>query len=94
MHPAAQRYFNMDLDDQKKVQILLCKRALEVWEHLVPDNLSYRESVAGSKQVFKRRQLPRWRMLYAASASRWRLLKMHREKSRWVKTGWKPSATA
>ena len=58
MHPAAQRYFDMDLDNQKKVQILLCQHALDAWEGLVPANLGYRESVAGSAQVFDA-QLPR-----------------------------------
>ena len=52
MHPAAQRYLNLDFDDQKKAQIFLCKRALEIWERLVPENLSYQESVAGSTQIF------------------------------------------
>ena len=58
MHPAAQRYFDMDLDNQKKVQILLCQHALDAWEGLVPANLGYRESVAGSAQVFDAK-LPR-----------------------------------
>jgi hypothetical protein len=58
MHPSAQRFFAMHDEDQKKVQIRLCQRALEVWESLVPDDLSYRESVLGSKQTFDAK-LPR-----------------------------------
>lgn len=68
MHPVAQSYLKMDPADQKKVQLLLCERAREVWEALVPPNLKYHESVAGSEQVFDV-QLPR-RVLHAVLSGR------------------------
>jgi coproporphyrinogen III oxidase-like Fe-S oxidoreductase len=58
MHPSAQRFFNMHAEDQKKVQIRLCQHALEVWESLVPKDLTYRESVLGIRQSFNAK-LPR-----------------------------------
>jgi hypothetical protein len=58
MHPSAQRYFSMHVEGQKKVQIRLCQHALEVWESLVPADLTYLESVLGSKQTFDAK-LPR-----------------------------------
>jgi hypothetical protein len=51
MHPAAARYLAMNIAGQKQVQIFLCNRALQVWERMVPDDLNYCESVAGSRQV-------------------------------------------
>ena len=50
MHPAAKRYLEMDFAAQKRVQILLCQQALQVWEQFVPTNLTYRESVVGTEQ--------------------------------------------
>lgn len=52
MHPAAQAYCNLSPDQQQRVQIVLCVRALAVWEALVPATIDYHESVAGTRQQF------------------------------------------
>jgi hypothetical protein len=50
MHPAVEQYLAMDSATQKRVQVLLCQQALQVWEQLVPTHLTYRESVVGTEQ--------------------------------------------
>lgn len=50
MHPAAKRYFELSLQQQRQVQFALCEQALLVWESVCSDEIQYRESVAGTIQ--------------------------------------------
>jgi len=58
MHKAASRYLEMNRLEQKNIQVLLCRRALEIWERDNPNNCQYRESVVGTIQELET-SLPR-----------------------------------
>lgn len=66
MHPAAQRYFELSFQLQRRVQITLCEQALLAWESLCNGEIQYTESVAGSLQTLDL-ALPRDALLAAKS---------------------------
>ncbi|WP_139167297.1 hypothetical protein [Chromobacterium sphagni] len=52
MNSVVEQYFKLNPESQRNVQLFLCEVALEVWEKLIPENFIYRESVAGTSQIF------------------------------------------
>lgn len=50
MHLAAQRYFELSPQQQRRVQVALCEQALSVWDSLCSGEIRYKESVAGTTQ--------------------------------------------
>ncbi len=50
MNPVVKKYFELPKDQQKRIQIFLCEKALSVWEKEITTNRSYTESVTGTIQ--------------------------------------------
>lgn len=58
MHPAAEIYFGMSVEQKRMVHIRLCEAALAVWENSLSGQVTYIETVTGSLQTLDW-QLPR-----------------------------------
>lgn len=53
MHPAVEEYLALPPEQQKTVQLRLCERVLDIWDHLMPSPVVYKNKTTGTLHLLE-----------------------------------------